>query len=223
MPIKHSIIIPAYNAEKYIQEAIASALQQISEIDEIIIVNDGSTDATVQCVSRIVDSRIRLINRNINGGIAAARNDALKVVSGDYVHFLDHDDLWPNNRLQIVQKIIDLYSPQIISGHVEHFYCSTMKSSDKKLYVLPMTQAASLPGTVVIHGKLFESYGYFDESFKSAEFIDLIARFKRGAVNWKKVNDVLLLRRIHGSNHTLTNKSNHIDYIRAVKNHLKKI
>ena len=103
---KISVIIPAYNAEKYLEQCVESVRTQIYNNIEIIIVNDGSTDRTAEIIERLKekDSRIRTLHKRINEGIGATRNSALELVTGQYILFLDSDD-WidPNH-------ISDLYN-----------------------------------------------------------------------------------------------------------------
>lgn len=104
--IKFSFIMAAYNAEKYISEAISSVLNQSYDTWELIIVDDGSTDNTpvlIDCFSN-KDSRIRVIHQANSGTAAAARNTALKHVSGDYVQMIDADDLLNENMLTEYEK-----------------------------------------------------------------------------------------------------------------------
>jgi hypothetical protein len=88
-----SVVIPAYNAARTIRSAVASTLNQTRPVLEVIVVDDGSTDATAQVVAAITDPRVRLISR-ANGGPAAARNTGIGAAHGDCVGFLDSDDLW---------------------------------------------------------------------------------------------------------------------------------
>lgn len=89
-----SVIIPAYNVEKYIGESIASVLGQTFTNWELIIINDGSTDKTQEVVEQfLTDKRIVLVNQQ-NKGVSAARNKGLSLSHGDYISFLDGDDLW---------------------------------------------------------------------------------------------------------------------------------
>ncbi len=94
-----SIMMPAYNAENYIQESINSILTQTYENWELIIVNDGSTDQTEQIITKINDPRIKIFTQK-NQGEAVARNHALSKMSGEWVAFLDSDDLFEPDFLQ---------------------------------------------------------------------------------------------------------------------------
>src|SRR5438874_4376035 len=96
-----SVIIPAYNAEQFIERTIDSASQQTHRNLEIIVVDDGSTDQTASIVKRLTkkDRRLRLI-RQPNAGVAAARNRGIKESRGDYLAPLDSDDLWHHTKLE---------------------------------------------------------------------------------------------------------------------------
>ncbi len=88
-----SVNMPAYNGAKFIWEAISSILNQTFQHFELIVVNDGSTDATHEIVSQFTDQRIRMISRTENKGLAFTRNEALRQSSGKYVAVLDCDDI----------------------------------------------------------------------------------------------------------------------------------
>jgi glycosyltransferase involved in cell wall biosynthesis len=90
---KVSIIIPAYNAMTYLPETVDSVLKQTYNDFEVIVVNDSSTDETEQWVSQIADSRVKLISQE-NQGAAGARNNGIGHAQGEYIEFLDADDLW---------------------------------------------------------------------------------------------------------------------------------
>lgn len=98
---KVSICIPTYNCSKLLLEAIGSVLDQSFEDYELIIVDDGSTDNTQEVVKAIKDERIRYFYKE-NGGVSSARNFGLLKTTGDYIAFLDHDDLWPDSYLAIM-------------------------------------------------------------------------------------------------------------------------
>lgn len=96
-----SVITPAYNASEYIGETIKSVLDQSYTNWEMLIVDDCSSDNTREIVRGYLekDSRIKLIEHSENGGVSAARNTALKEAKGDYVAFLDSDDMWHKEKL----------------------------------------------------------------------------------------------------------------------------
>lgn len=99
MQEKVSIIVPVYNAEPYIEQTIKSVLAQEYTNYELLLVENGSTDATVEKIKMFSDERIRLIIMEDNAGAAAARNEGIKAATGVYVGFLDADDVWQKEKL----------------------------------------------------------------------------------------------------------------------------
>lgn len=97
---KVSIIMPAFNAEKNISFSIDSALNQTYRDFELIIINDASKDDTLEVVKSYNDDRIKIIDLKQNGGVANARNTGIKEATGEYVAFLDSDDLWLPEKLE---------------------------------------------------------------------------------------------------------------------------
>jgi glycosyltransferase involved in cell wall biosynthesis len=96
-----SILMPVYNGEQYLSEAIESALAQTYKNFELLVVNDGSTDNSVDVIRPFLkDSRVIYIQQK-NAGVAAARNTAIKQATGKYLGFLDQDDIWLNNKLEV--------------------------------------------------------------------------------------------------------------------------
>lgn len=96
-----SIIVPVYNAEKYIEETINSVLNQTYTDFELILVDDVSKDKSVEKIEAFKDSRVRLIKLPINAGAYAARNKGLEEAKGEYIAFLDADDLWEPDKLKL--------------------------------------------------------------------------------------------------------------------------
>lgn len=95
-----SIVMPAYNSEKYIYDSIISIINQTYSNWELIVVDDCSSDSTVAKINKIVDSRINLIRLKNNSGAAVARNIAIEKAVGQYLAFLDSDDIWHSNKLE---------------------------------------------------------------------------------------------------------------------------
>jgi len=96
---KISVVIPAYNAEKTIRKTIDSVLSQSFEDLEIIVINDGSTDNTIGEIESFSDPRVRLLNFQ-NGGLSTARNRGIEFSRGQYIAFIDADDLWTPEKLE---------------------------------------------------------------------------------------------------------------------------
>ena len=95
-----SIIMPSYNSEKYIKNAIDSVVQQTYRNWELIVVDDCSTDGTVNVISNFEDKRIHLLKNEKNSGAAISRNRALREATGKWIAFLDSDDVWHPEKLE---------------------------------------------------------------------------------------------------------------------------
>lgn len=103
-----SVIIPAYNAEKYLAEAIESALHQTRPAKEIVVVDDGSSDRTREVVQSFGE-KVRIIQHEANQGVGAARNTGVAASDGDYVAFLDADDKWLPEHLENLAGLLDMW------------------------------------------------------------------------------------------------------------------
>ena len=114
-----SVIIPAYNAEKTIRDCLNAVCSQTYRELEIIVINDGSTDNTAAILDefRLADSRINAISQ-CNGGVSSARNTGLLNASGDYIAFVDSDDIAESQMIEILYDgIVSSHSDISICGH----------------------------------------------------------------------------------------------------------
>ena len=111
---KISVIIPAYNAEKTIKETIESVLSQTFSQFEIIVINDGSQDKTLEVVSHILDPRLKVFSYP-NAGVSVSRNRGLSQSAGDYVSFLDADDIWTPDKLEAQLKALQANPPAAVA------------------------------------------------------------------------------------------------------------
>lgn len=100
-----SVVIPLYNKQNHVKETIESVLSQTFQNFEILVVNDGSIDYSVQIVESIKDNKIRIINQE-NQGVSIARNTGIKEANAQYIAFLDADDLWLPNFLETIYQMI---------------------------------------------------------------------------------------------------------------------
>jgi len=129
--MKISVIVPCYNAEKYLPSMIESVLQQSYSKLELIIVNDGSTDGSLDIIQQysLDDSRIKIINEPNSGKPSIARNKGIKVATGDIITFLDADDVYSPDRLQLM---IDGFTEQPDSSIIIHDF--NRMSEDGKVF-----------------------------------------------------------------------------------------
>lgn len=117
MEEKISIILPCYNAEKYIEKCINSIINQTYKNIEIIVVNDGSTDNTIDKINEIKrkDDRVRLIDKR-NTGVSDSRNIAIEKSTGNYIMFIDADDSYEENAVEDLYKVIKSKNVNIVRG-----------------------------------------------------------------------------------------------------------
>lgn len=105
---KFSVVIPLYNKQAYIQETLRSVLSQTYTNYEIIVVDDGSLDASLEQTKSVQDSRLTILEQR-NQGVAVARNTGIYAAKGEYIAFLDADDGWDDNYLETICHLIDAY------------------------------------------------------------------------------------------------------------------
>ncbi|WP_272582097.1 MULTISPECIES: glycosyltransferase family 2 protein [unclassified Providencia] len=130
-----SIIMPCYNAEQYIKESINSVINQTYNNFELIIVDDLSTDRSIDIIKSFNDDRIKLIQLTQNGGAGVARNAGIEAARGRFIAFLDSDDLWRPNKLEIQLKYM-------LSGNYPLSYTQYQKFTQEgkgKLVIPPNT------------------------------------------------------------------------------------
>lgn len=116
-----SVMMPAYNAERFIRQAVESVLAQKYPHWELIVVDDGSTDQTSEILKQFDDSRIRII-RQSNAGESAARNTALQHLRGEYLAFLDADDIYLPNHLEVTVGYLQMH-PEYDGVYTDGYYC----------------------------------------------------------------------------------------------------
>ena len=106
--VKYSVVIPVYNKAPYIARTLTSVLAQNFDDYEIIVVDDGSTDDSMQKLRQVQSPKIRII-RQENQGVAVARNTGILAAQGEYIAFLDADDAWLPEYLQTIDHLVENY------------------------------------------------------------------------------------------------------------------
>ena len=215
-----SAIVPLYNAEKFVEEALNSILNQKEvTVDEIIVVDDGSTDKGAKIVSSF-GKRVRLLRQD-HRGIAATRNYGIKNSIGDFIAFLDADDIWTENHLLKLIEPFQTNPATVVSfGRVEQF--ANQKKDEKKITGNQKVLHGLLPGSVLIRKKLFKTVGLFDTSFNIGEFLEWYSRITNLDFPVEMIPEVVLKRRIHENNTGILQKENRNDYVRVLFEHLKR-
>ncbi len=212
-----SVIIPAYNAEKYLSCAIGSVLAQTWKASEVIVVDDGSTDNTAAIAAGFRD--VRLI-RNTHSGAAATRNLGVRQATGRYLAFLDADDLWLPDKLD--RQLVHLaHTPKAkaVFGKIRQFVSPELPESERSRYQCsPDPAPGTHSGCLLIERAVFLRVGLFTETLPAGEFIEWMIRARRQDLEFPMLEDVVMLRRIHGGNITLTDKTSlHRSYLQIIR------
>ncbi len=173
-----SVVIPAYNAEKYIAESVLSVINQTFNLWELIIVDDGSTDSTVEIIKRFyTDTRIILV-RQANKGVSAARNTGIKTAKGKFIAFLDADDYYLPLNLE------EKYNLLMQDNAIDFVYCDVMQCDEKlndvkiekglqpenlftKVLQWQGETIPTLPSNIVVKASLMKGKYLFDEQLSN--------------------------------------------------------
>nr|BCB22821.1 glycosyltransferase family 2 protein [Erysipelothrix tonsillarum] len=186
-----SVVVPMYNSELTIEKCICSICNQtrVDLIKEILVINDGSTDESVEKVKKLqsVFSNIKIINKP-NGGVSTARNVGMRLAKEDWVAFIDSDDEWMINKIELQSEILKNYSEILFLGaNRNDEFIKIGEEVYEGVYKINFTQLLfkTWPhtSTVVISKEVIDRVGYFDENrshcedsqywYKVAKFTDI--------------------------------------------------
>jgi glycosyltransferase involved in cell wall biosynthesis len=211
-----SVIIPVYNCETYLGQAIESVLAQTYRQVEIIVVDDGSTDRSADVARRFATVTYRF---QPNQGIGAARNRGIDVANGGFFAFLDADDIWANNKLLYQMRAFDDTTElDMVFGYLQQFLSPDL---DEKVKAKPELNDEIMPGYVagalLIKRKSFFTAGYFSTNWRVGEFIDWYLKAMEVGLKSFMVPEVLMKRRIHNDNIGIRERDSRTDYVRILK------
>jgi glycosyltransferase involved in cell wall biosynthesis len=172
-----SVVIPAYNAEHTILKTIQSVQKQTFSNFELIVINDGSTDRTLEVLNRIVDTRLKIFSYE-NGGLPVARNRGIAHATGEFIAFIDADDLWTPEKLELQLAALQQHQ----EAGVAYSWTAFIDEKGEILYaqeptffegnVYPQLLASnfiSSGSNILVHRRFIKLAGEFDFSLKSAE------------------------------------------------------
>ena len=228
-----SIIIPVYNGENYIRDAINSAINQTYKNIEIIVVNDGSTDNTEEIV-KSYGNKVRYFYKG-NGGVSSALNYAIKAARGDYISWLSHDDIYYTNKIEeevnelknVDEKTVIYSGFEFVNEKLE--LITTFENSSKveyrrlnnNFYSILLSDIGGC--TLLIPKEVFNNVGFFDEKLLCVQDYDFWFRMFKYGYKVKYIPKVLLQYRMHGKQDSnskkdfLKNEGNEV-WINMLKN-----
>lgn len=207
-----SVIIPAHNAEPFLAEALESVLGQSRQAFEIIVFNDGSTDGTAD-IMRGFEGRITgLGGEGSARGAAYARNRAIEAARGEYLAFLDADDLWLPRKLELQLEVQAAQNDDCaIFGMVQEF------NADGPLGDF---RTCALPLVCLLRRELALRAGPFDESLTLGDFADWLARLQDLPTRLVYLDEPLARRRHHQNNLGKRHLDQRQDYLEVVRRRL---
>lgn len=212
-----SVIIPVYNCDRYLSEAIKSVLNQTYKSLEIIIVDDGSTDKSAEIAKSFGD--VIRYEFQSNSGLGATRNKGVELAKGDYLTFLDADDLWTENKLQLqIEAFNHNATLDMVFGNVQQFISPELLEELKAKIDLSLEFFKGyLAGTMMIKKESFNRVGYFSNNWELGEFIDWYLKAQEKKLQTLILPEILLKRRIHDTNMGIKKKDKLQDYIKIIK------
>jgi glycosyltransferase involved in cell wall biosynthesis len=201
-------VVPCFNGERYLDETIASILAQSHWPIEVVVVDDGSTDRSADVVRRYGDA-VRY-HRRENGGPGAACNTGVELATGEYVAFLEQDDLWLPDKLRLqLAALAANPAADYCVGHIQNFWIPELAAEAERYRDLPVMRP--VPGyvvqTLLARRALFDTLGRFDESLRFACASEWFLRAAESGTVGVLLPDVLTRRRLHESNFSRLNRA----------------
>jgi glycosyltransferase involved in cell wall biosynthesis len=198
--MKISVVIPCYNAAAYVGEAVRSVLTQTLPPHEVIVIDDGSTDASATVLAEF-GSSVTLM-RQANQGVAAAVNHGVSRARGEAIAFLDADDLWMPDKLE---RQVAVLTPEpsldAVFTHLTQFVSPELPADTRSHLKGDGTVMAGLvKGTMLIRSAALQRLGSFDAAHTHADFIAWFASANAQEFRWVMLDQPLYRRRLHESN-----------------------
>jgi len=208
-----SVIIPVWNGERFLAEAVESVLNQTYPPHEVIVVDDGSTDGSAE-VAKSFGALVRYYFQT-RSGAATARNQGVELAGGNFFAFLDADDIWAKDKLAWQMKSFeDNPALDMVFGNVRQFYSDASGVVfNEEAEIIP----GYVPGTMLIKKASFLQVGRFSAQWRVGEFIDWYLRAEEIGLKSFLVPSVVLMRRIHDANMGIRERASQSDYAKIVK------
>jgi len=211
-----SAVITVYNGERYLAEAIDSILAQTYRPVEVIVVDDGSTDGSAGVAKAY--EQIRYIPQP-HQGHPSALNTCIEASTGEFIAFLDADDLWIPEKLSLqVQYLIEHPGVGFALARLRNFVEPGAELPSRPTRDLVLSDEVLLTvGTLVARRGIFESVGVFDTDYVHGYDVDWFFRAKEAGVMMGIVHETCLLRRIHGSNMSFDRETRKLAFAEVVR------
>ena len=221
--LRVSVVVPVRNVERYLAEALDSILQQSIAPGEVIVVDDGSTDATPAVLERYAD-QVRVL-RQESAGVAAALNHAIASAHGSLLAFLDADDVWlPDSLSCRLARMDEPDQPEAVFGRMQQFVSPDLDEARAARFRFdPTPQRVELFGTMLIRRLAVDRVGPLDTSYVTGSNIDWISRARATGMRAVEVPEIVMRRRLHETNlGILQNDRKRADLLRIVRAHRRR-
>jgi glycosyltransferase involved in cell wall biosynthesis len=210
-PATVSAIVPVFNGERYLAQALRSVRDQTYRPLEIIVVDDGSTDRSADVAQEFGEVRYAF---QPHTGLGAALNRGVSMARGAFLAFIDADDLWPPHKLAVQLACFARDSSlDIVFGYIQPFYDAPARAAAPS----PGPMSGYSKGTMLVTASAFHRVGAFNPSWRVGDFVDWYVRARECGLTAVMLPEVLLMRRIHADNMGRRERARRTDYLRILK------
>ena len=215
-PLRTSVIIPVFSRVDYLGEALASVAAQTIAADEVIVVSDGEhADPAPVIADAGVETRV--VTR-VRGGPGAARNTGCAAATGDVLTFLDADDVWLPQKLELqIAALRRDPALDMVFGGVEQFYSPELERPGRPRELERAERAGLLPSSMCVRADAFGRVGGFREGVIFGEFLDWYARAVDIGLRASTIDQTLVRRRVHEHNAGVEFRASRREYARVLK------
>jgi len=207
-----SVVLPVYNCERYLAEAIESVLGQTYQRLDVIVIDDGSTDGSADVAGRYTPP-VRY-SCQPNAGVGAALNRGIQMAEGSFLAFLDSDDVWVRGKIAR-QMAAFAQDPglDMVFGHVQQFLDPGVRSAGYRAEILPGCSKTAM----LVRRDSFSQVGMFGTTWRVGDFADWYLRAIEHGLRGVMLPDVVAKRRIHDANMSIREREHQLDFVRILK------
>lgn len=212
--------IPVRDGEAYLGEAIESVLAQSRPCDQVVVVDNGSSDGSAE-VARGFGSAVELVSEP-RPGVGAARNAALRAARGDCIGFLDADDVWEPRKTEWQLAALER-RPELglVFGHVLQFVSPELDAEDAARLRVPAAPQPGLHvGAMLARREAIEAIGPWPEDVRVSDGLTFLLRAGELGLGQEMLAETVTRRRVHGANHSLDNRDQRAEFARYLKRSL---
>jgi glycosyltransferase involved in cell wall biosynthesis len=212
--------IPVRDGEAYLAEAIESVLGQSRPCQQVVVVDNGSTDRSAEIAAGF-GAPVELV-REPQLGIGAARNAALQVARGDYLAFLDADDLWEREKTALQIAAFEAEPGlQLVFGHVRQFLSPDLAAGEAEGLHVPIDpQPGQYIGAMLARREAIDAVGPWPEDVRVSDGLAFLLRAGELGLEQRMLSETVTLRRVHGGNHSIHNRDERSEFAHHLKRSL---